>query len=60
VTEIEPVEGTSKRQRLSIEPSGMRLPDHVQAAVRAWAEQQPDKPNLSEAIERLVANGVSD
>jgi hypothetical protein len=30
------------------------------AAVKAWAEKQPDKPNLSEATKRLVENGVTD
>jgi hypothetical protein len=37
-----------------------RLSEHTREAVQAWAEKQPDKPSLSEAIRRLVEDGVMD
>jgi hypothetical protein len=53
-------ENTSEKQDFSDEAWSMRLPDHVCGAVQCWAEKQPNKPSLSEAIERLVEIGVTD
>jgi hypothetical protein len=53
-------ENTSEKHDFSDEAWSMRLPDHVCVAVQSWAEKQPDKPSLSEAIERLAEIGVTD
>ena len=37
----------------------VRLSDDARAAVEAWAKKQPDKPNLSEAIQRLIEHGLA-
>jgi hypothetical protein len=52
-------ENTPEKRNFSTEPEH-RLSNHARMAVQAWAEKQPDKPSLSEAIERLVENGVTD
>jgi hypothetical protein len=38
---------------------GFRADDITRAAIVKWAENQPDKPTLSEATRRLVALGLS-
>lgn len=38
---------------------GFRASPVMRAAVVKWAENQPDKPSLSEAIRRLVEIGLS-
>jgi hypothetical protein len=35
------------------------LSDEVRAAVEAWAERQPDKPTLAEALRRLIDRGLA-
>jgi hypothetical protein len=35
------------------------LPAELLAAVEAWAERQPDKPILAEAIRRIVDLGLA-
>ena len=50
-----PANGSSPKDRWS-----MRLSEQARAAVQAWAKKQPDKPTLSEAIERLIETGVTD
>ena len=37
---------------------GFRAAPDVRAAIVKWAENQPDKPTLSEAIRRLVEIGL--
>jgi hypothetical protein len=37
---------------------GFRAAPNVRAAIVKWAENQPDKPTLSEAIRRLVEIGL--
>jgi hypothetical protein len=37
---------------------GLRAPPVLRASIVKWAEDQPDKPNLSEAIRRLVELGL--
>jgi len=32
----------------------LRMPMETRKAVEAWADRQPDKPSLSEAIRRMV------
>ena len=54
------VEKTPKKRNFSKDHLSARLSEEVRVAVQAWAEKQPDKPSLSEAIERLVETGVSD
>ena len=39
---------------------GLHLSEDIRAALKAWAAKQPDKPTLSDAIERLIEIGVSD
>jgi hypothetical protein len=47
------------RPRTSISPlMGFRADPVTRAAVVRWAEYQPDKPTLSEAIRRLVEIGL--
>ncbi len=50
----------SEKRNFSDEAWSRHLPEQVFMAVQAWAEKQPDRPSLSEAIERLVENGVTD
>ena len=38
---------------------GFRAPPDVRGAIVKWAENQPDKPTLSEAIRRLVEIGLT-
>ena len=38
---------------------GFRADEITRAAIVKWAENQPDKPTLSEAVRRLVALGLS-
>jgi len=35
------------------------LSDELLAAVVAWAERQPDKPTLAEALRRLIDRGLA-
>jgi len=35
------------------------LSDELRAAVEAWAERQPDKPTLAEALRRLIDRGLA-
>jgi hypothetical protein len=37
---------------------GVRMSPESRKAVEAWADTQPDKPSLSEAIRRLVDRGL--
>ncbi|WP_018319360.1 hypothetical protein [Bradyrhizobium sp. WSM2793] len=37
---------------------GVRMPNELQAEVRAWAKDQPDKPKLATAVRRLVEIGL--
>jgi hypothetical protein len=37
---------------------GLRLPIETRQAVLEWAKSQPDQPNLSEAIRRLIDKGL--
>jgi hypothetical protein len=37
---------------------GVRMPPQARQAVEAWAEDQDDKPTLSEATRRLIAHGL--
>ena len=37
----------------------VRLSDDARAAVEAWAKKQPDKPRMSEAIRRLIDDGLA-
>jgi hypothetical protein len=47
------------RPRTGIRPlMGFRADDRTRAAIVKWAENQPDKPTLSEAIRRLVQIGL--
>jgi hypothetical protein len=39
---------------------GLHLSNDVRAALKAWAAKQPNKPSLSDVIERLIEIGVSD
>jgi Family of unknown function (DUF5677) len=38
---------------------GVRMPPESRQAVEAWAEMQPDKPSLSEAIRRLLERALA-
>ena len=53
-------EDTPAKENVPKSLCGLHLPEHVGAALKAWAEKQPDKPSLSDAIERLIEMGVSD
>ncbi|MCP3476723.1 hypothetical protein NLM33_41920 [Bradyrhizobium sp. CCGUVB1N3] len=47
------------RPRTGITPlMGFRADTATRAAIVRWAENQPDKPTLSEAIRRLVELGL--
>ena len=47
------------RPRTAITPlMGFRADAAARAAIVKWAENQPDKPTLSEAIRRLVELGL--
>ena len=35
------------------------LSDELRDAVEAWAERQPDKPTLAEALRRLIDSGLA-
>jgi len=35
------------------------LSDELLAAVEAWAERQPDKPTLAEALRRIIDRGLA-
>jgi len=37
---------------------GFRADPEARAAIVTWAERQPDRPSLSEAIRRLVELGL--
>lgn len=37
----------------------LRMAPEQAEAVTAWAKRQPDKPNWSEAVRRLVAKGLA-
>jgi hypothetical protein len=37
----------------------LRLPPNLTKAIEAWAKNQPDEPNRSEAIRRLVELGLA-
>ena len=50
-----PANGSCPKDRWS-----MRLSEQTRAALQAWANKQPDKPTVAEAIRRLVETGVSD
>ena len=50
--------------RKAVKPSpdpliGFRADEITRAAIVKWAENQPDKPTLSEAVRRLVGLGLS-
>jgi hypothetical protein len=48
------------RPRTGITPLiGFRADTATRAAITRWAENQPDKPTLSEAIRRLVELGLT-
>jgi hypothetical protein len=48
------------RPRTGIRPlMGFRADDMTRGAIVKWAENQPDKPTLSEAIRRLVELGLT-
>jgi hypothetical protein len=50
---------TRGRPRTGITPlMGFRADPVIRAAIVKWAEYQPDKPSLSEAIRRLVELGL--
>ena len=53
-------ENMLEKRNFSDEFWSIHLSEHALMAVQAWAEQQPDKPSLSEAIRRLVEDGVTD
>jgi hypothetical protein len=38
----------------------MSLSEQTRAALQAWANKQPEKTTLAEAIRRLVETGVTD
>jgi hypothetical protein len=38
--------------------TAFRLPPNLTKAIEAWAKNQPDEPNRSEAIRRLVELGL--
>ena len=38
---------------------GVRMTSEFQATVKTWAEAQPDRPPLAEAIRRLVVLGLT-
>jgi uncharacterized protein (DUF4415 family) len=40
------------------ETVAVRIPPDVRKAIEAWAKQQEDKPSLSEAIRRILAEYV--
>jgi hypothetical protein len=47
------------RPRTGITPLiGFRADPSIRDAIGRWAEKQPDKPSLSEAIRRLVELGL--
>jgi hypothetical protein len=37
----------------------VRLSAEVRAAVEAWANRQSDKPNVQEALQRLIEHGLA-
>jgi hypothetical protein len=37
---------------------GFRLPPELVAELDAWAARQPDKPNRSDALRRLITEGI--
>lgn len=37
---------------------GVRMPEELQAEVRAWAKHQPDSPKLATAVRQLVEIGL--
>ena len=39
--------------------SKLHLSDEARAAIKAWAKKQPDRPALSETIQRLVDQGLA-
>ena len=51
---------TTEKRNFSKDHWSARLSKETRVAVQAWAEKQPDKPSLSQALERLVETGVSD
>jgi hypothetical protein len=58
------MENGKATKRKAIGPSsqplmGFRADDITRAAIVKWAENQPHKPTLSEAIRRLVGLGLS-
>jgi hypothetical protein len=57
------MEDAKARKRKATSPSsplmGFRADDVTRAAIVKWAENQPDKPTLSEAVRRLVGLGLS-
>jgi len=53
-------ENMLEKRNFSDELWSIHLSEHALMAVQAWAVQQPDKPSLSEAIRRLVEDGVTD
>lgn len=38
---------------------GLRMSPNLRGAVAKWAENQPDKPSLSEATRRLIELGLT-
>ena len=47
-------ENMLEKRNFSDEFWSIHLSEHALMAVQAWAEQQPDKPSLSEAIRRRL------
>jgi hypothetical protein len=61
---IRKMEKAKAAKRKAIGPSsnplmGFRADEITRAAIVKWAENQPDKPTLSEAVRRLVGLGLS-
>jgi len=60
---IRKMEKAKAAKRKAVSPSnplmGFRADEITRAAIVKWAEDQPDKPTLSEAVRRLVGLGLS-
>lgn len=38
---------------------GVRMTEDFQSSIRRWADKQPDRPSMAEAIRRLVELGLT-